>query len=502
MCFYNPTYSVIAGASAASRNRNNESCDIMCSFCGYFRYMVVFLGLLANALDYLTRYNISVAIVAMVNNSDTYNVNSSYACPAAPNASREAQSTTGAGDYNWTPQEQGFVLGTFFWGYVFTKAIGGRIAEVIGPTLTVTVGLGLCAILSCLTPTIAAVNPYALAALRFLMGVLQGPVFPAVYSIISRWTLPGEIATMLSVVMSGGALGALVALGVSGPVIKSFGWRWVFWGSGAVTLIWLPFWLIYVRNAPLGHPGISKKELQRLSKNHNKPRRKVPWSRVFKSRHIYLFIMMEFMNVWTQTVLISEGPTFMTNQIGIHLNDVSNLNIIVTAIGQVMVILYGLLSDFLERREWLPMLTVRRLLQLFGTLVTVFGLMGVAFAGCDALEVAVFFIVMIIGMTSLTVTYELGPMIIAPNYAGTLSGAMGVGTVGGFLMPMFASLLVDKKNGWMTVFLVSAAINLVFGIIYVIWMPGEEEEWNMYEEIPGDKEAKQHGKTTTETSTQ
>ncbi|XP_045121943.1 vesicular glutamate transporter 3-like isoform X2 [Portunus trituberculatus] len=172
----------VAAASSSNRSRNNEnvdkeSCNLMCSFCGYLRYLLVFLGLLGSGMDYMLRFNVSVAIVSMVNNSATYSINSSYACPAALNASSDAQGTTGAGEYNWTPKEQGLVLGTFFWGYVFTKAIGGRIAEIIGPSFTVSLSLGLCSILSFLTPTIAAVHPFALAALRFLMGLLQGQSF-------------------------------------------------------------------------------------------------------------------------------------------------------------------------------------------------------------------------------------------------------------------------------------------------------------------------------------
>ena len=68
--------------------------NLMCSFCGYLRYLLVFLGLLACGMDYMLRYNISVAIVSMVNNSATYSINSSYACPAAFNASSDAQRST------------------------------------------------------------------------------------------------------------------------------------------------------------------------------------------------------------------------------------------------------------------------------------------------------------------------------------------------------------------------------------------------------------------------
>lgn len=69
--------------------------DIWCSSCGMLRYLLAFLGLVASALDYMLRFNLSVTIVAMMNTTHTQDVNTtSYACPAAFNASRDAQKTT------------------------------------------------------------------------------------------------------------------------------------------------------------------------------------------------------------------------------------------------------------------------------------------------------------------------------------------------------------------------------------------------------------------------
>ncbi|KAG0714108.1 Sialin [Chionoecetes opilio] len=272
-----PAVIAIAGATAARASNDDvdTECSIWCSCCGYLRYLLVFLALLGCGIENMLRFNISVAIVAMVNNSvanDGIHVNSSYACPAARNASRDAQGTTGAGEYNWTAQEQSLVLGTFFWGSAITKTVGGRIAELLGATFTVAITVGLCGALTLLTPTVADIHPLALAALRFVFGMLQGPIQPAIYSILSRWALPGERATMISVAFSGSCLGSLVSLGLSGAVIKAYGWRWVFWGYGILTMLWVPFWAIYVKDSPRQHPAISSRELRQLSKNRNQPR--------------------------------------------------------------------------------------------------------------------------------------------------------------------------------------------------------------------------------------
>ncbi len=74
---------------------------------------------------------------------------------------------------------------------------------MLGPRLTAAVGIGFSGVLTLLTPTVADLGPYALAALRLLIGMLHGPFFPAVYCVMLSWAPPGERATMVSVAFSG-----------------------------------------------------------------------------------------------------------------------------------------------------------------------------------------------------------------------------------------------------------------------------------------------------------
>lgn len=451
------------------------------------RYLLVVLGLLGCCLDYMLRFNISVAIVSMVNTTHTQDVNTtSYKCPAAINASSAAQKTTGGGEYDWTDREQGLVLGVFFWGYLVTKTIGGRIAELVGPHLTVTVSISLCGVLTLLTPTVADLSPYALAALRLLMGVLQGPIFPALYCIISRWAPAGEVATMIAATYSGMGIGALLSLGFSAMVVQAVGWRWVFWGGGIVTLVWVPFWVIYVKDSPAQHPGISRRELSLLSENHNEPRKRVPWSRIFASRHVYLFALMEFIGVWAQGILITEGPTFLTTQLGLHLDVAGMVGLVLTGCAFVMSLVYGWLSDLIKRREWLRTVNIRRLMQGIGLTVTTVGTVGILLAPCDAPLVSASLVMMSMAIPVSVATYTLGPMDIAPNYAGTMSGIYGVGNIAGFLSPMFVSYFISKENGWTIIYLTNMGLYATGSLLYIIGVSASEAEWNLYEEIPGD----------------
>ncbi|XP_037784262.1 sialin-like isoform X2 [Penaeus monodon] len=196
------TTAIIAAATAARNSRQKsgkrESPQT--------RYVLVSLGMVGVAVDYFVRYSISVAIVAMVKTHSvaTNTTHDKGICPAAVNITVKGGVDPHAkGEYDWSEQMTGVILGMFFWGYFITKAAGGRIAELMGARRTMAASLGASGVLSLLCPTAASIHPLALAGLRLAMGLVQGPAFPALYSLLSRWSPPDELATMVSVAFSG-----------------------------------------------------------------------------------------------------------------------------------------------------------------------------------------------------------------------------------------------------------------------------------------------------------
>ncbi|KAG0714110.1 hypothetical protein GWK47_014779 [Chionoecetes opilio] len=110
----------------------------------------------------------------------------------------------------------------------------------------------------------------------------------------------------------------------------------------------VPFWgHLREGQSPASTPAISSREhANKLSQNRNQPRRKVPWSRILKSRHIYLFIMMEFVTVWLQGILMVKGPTYMSSQFGMRLGHIRHVETCAHDLDLVMTRLYGRLSTY------------------------------------------------------------------------------------------------------------------------------------------------------------
>lgn len=62
-------------------------------------------------------------------------------------------------------------MGSFFWGYIVTNIIGGRLGEVIGGKLVFGVGVLVTSVLTILTPVVARISTPLLIALRVVEGL-------------------------------------------------------------------------------------------------------------------------------------------------------------------------------------------------------------------------------------------------------------------------------------------------------------------------------------------
>ena len=131
------------------------------------------------------RFNLSMAIVAMVRRSghrvhnDTTNgtiiLESCAELMKSYNSSDPALSSPPEemGEFDWTEAQQGFILGSFFWGYVITQIPGGMLSQKYGGKWVVGFGLLLTAIFSLFVPVAARMGKEYLIAVRIIQGLAE-----------------------------------------------------------------------------------------------------------------------------------------------------------------------------------------------------------------------------------------------------------------------------------------------------------------------------------------
>lgn len=131
------------------------------------------------------------------------------------------------GAWSLTPAQAGAIGSYAVIGMLFGALIVGTLGDLIGRRraliLSVSVfsaGMGLCAV---------APTPEALGLFRFLAGLGLGGGMPVAIAFTSEYAPPRWRAVSVTFIMSGFAVGAVLAALLSIPLIPAFGWPVMFW---------------------------------------------------------------------------------------------------------------------------------------------------------------------------------------------------------------------------------------------------------------------------------
>ena len=157
-----------------------------------------------------------------------------------------------------TASMSGLAAGIFFIGYVILQAPGGHWAEhhsakkFIGLSILAWGGLSiLCGFVQ---------NSQQLLIVRFLLGVAEGGVWPAMLVILSHWFPREERGRANAYFIMSIAIGSIVTGPLSGWLIAQFDWRWLFISEGLISLCLILLWYPMISDSPAQAKWISPQE--------------------------------------------------------------------------------------------------------------------------------------------------------------------------------------------------------------------------------------------------
>ena len=95
---------------------------------------------------------------------------------------------TSAKTFDWTAQEQGVVLGCFYYGFVTTMLPGAFLGEKFGGKWILNLAIFGGAVCSLLSPLVVKnLGLWGYVTLRIIQGLLQGPTSPLGFTILAKW---------------------------------------------------------------------------------------------------------------------------------------------------------------------------------------------------------------------------------------------------------------------------------------------------------------------------
>jgi len=175
-------------------------------------------------------------------------------------------------EYGLTQTQMGWVFSAFLLGYTLLMLPGGLLADAWGAKRTLARlawgWVGVTALQAAVPAPSAASSTLtvlgSLVALRFVMGALASPTYPAALEGVSRWTSPSAIGRANGLVIGSVGLGSAIAPPFITAVMVPWGWRTAIVASAIPALLIAIVWLLVKDPAPASS-GNTARAAQRSS---------------------------------------------------------------------------------------------------------------------------------------------------------------------------------------------------------------------------------------------
>ncbi|KAF0296506.1 putative inorganic phosphate cotransporter [Amphibalanus amphitrite] len=480
---YSPT--VASGADAAPTKRHVAQ-----------RYVFAVLGCIGMSITYGLKVNFHVCIVTMINHT---------AVRAAGNASGHASSAHSAasecaepghndtemagsnlvdGPFTWDAIIQGVLLGSYFYGYLVTQVLGGRLAELLSAKWTFGVSVFLNVLLALLTPPAAWLGWGYLLAIRILQGMVGGVTLPATHVLLSKWSPVNERSRISSLVYAGMSLGTVISVSFTGLLAAVLGWEEVFYVQGGLSLIFVVLWFVFVYDSPEKHPWISDTETALINQDRGDshgPNPPLPWREIIKSLPFWAIMISHTGSNFGWYMILTELPTYMSTILGFDIASNAVLSSVPFLVMWIYSIILGNVLDHLGSKGIITRTTSTKIATSIAAFVPALCLAVVTYVGCQT-ALAVFLLTIATGaIGSMYSGFLSNHISIAPAFAGTLMAITNTAaTVPGMLVPSFVGALIHEENTvsqWRIIFFVTSGLFVFHGVQYLLFASGEEQQW-------------------------
>jgi ACS family hexuronate transporter-like MFS transporter len=358
-----------------------------------------------------------------------------------------------------------WLQGAFLVAYACMYAGGGKLIDVLGTRrgfLLIMVWWSL----ACASHGLAA-GFGMLAASRFLLGMGEGGGFPAATKAVSEWFPVQERSTAMGIINAGTAVGAAIAPSGIALVIAAWNWRWVFFLSGVLGLLWTLWWArAYFPAAQ--HPRLTPRERNELASVLNRSgaaeRPGISWLRLLTYRQVWGLVSAKFLSDAAWYFYIFWLPKYLYDVRGFDIKQVGYFAWIPYAASGVGSICGGWFSSRLLRAGC-SLDTARKI-----ALGASAGVMPLIFFVTRApVQVAILlFSIAFFGQQSWSTLVMILPADLFPRgVVGSVAGLVGFGgAMGGFVFGIVVGYLLDHGFGYGTVFSIVSTMHVIaFGVI-------------------------------------
>jgi ACS family hexuronate transporter-like MFS transporter len=351
----------------------------------------------------------------------------------------------------------------FLLAYALMYAGGGKLMDVLGTRRGFTLIMVFWS-LACASHGLAA-SVATLAVSRFLLGVGEGGGFPAATRVVAEWFPVRERSKAMGIMNAGTAVGMVVAPPLIALVLTHADWRWVFFLTGGLGLLWTLWW-VRVYHPPGSHPKLSEPERREIQSvlAGSDAAVNLPWLALLRYRQTWGLVAAKFLSDAAWYFYLFWLPKYLYDARGFDIKAVGTFAWIPPAAAGLGALWGGWLSSRLLQGGR-PLDRARKIAlgASAAMMPVILFVPGVPVGWAIALFSLAYF-----GQQSWSTLVMILPADVFPRAAvGAVAGLVGFGgAMGGVVFGQAVGYLLDHGSGYGVVFALAGSFHLLaFGVV-------------------------------------
>jgi ACS family hexuronate transporter-like MFS transporter len=342
--------------------------------------------------------------------------------------------------------------------YAVLYAAGGRMLDVMGTRrgliLIMLWWSGACALHG------LAMNFGFLLVARCLLGMGEGGGFPAATRVVAEWVPTHQRSTAMGIINAGTAVGSVLAPPLIGIILLTFGWRMVFFVSGAVGFAWVIWWSAAYRGN--NDASIATLDARLIA-------RKLSFLDLVGMRKVQVLVFAKFMSDSAWYFYLFWLPKYLYDVRGFDVKQVSYYAWIPYAASGFGSFLGGWLSSALLKQGRSLDFSRKFVLGLSALFMPVVMLVPHVPVGWALLLFSIaFFCQQSWSGLIMTLPADIFPL----SAVGTVAGMIGFGgAIGGAIFGVVAGFLLGQGFGYGTLFFIVGTFHLI-GFLAILLLGG------------------------------
>lgn len=343
-------------------------------------------------------------------------------------------------------------------------------------------------------------SPKVLYLLMVPLGITQALLNPSLHKLIASWSPVNERTRVHNSIYAGQNAGKMVSSFTSAFIVTSvLGWHWVFWSNAILCGAFGLLWIANVSDSPAVDPRISGAERDHIrlsvyadagapSAEEHPSFFSLPWRDILASVPFWAIVVNHFAYDWGSQTAASWVPQWLNQALDFDLKEAGLRAMLPQLASFIVVVLSGPLALRVLERRIVSVTTLRKAFQAMGLLIPGGLLLLLCWLDNITRDAALGLVVASVACGGLTYSgHHVNHIDLSPTYAPILYGATNtVANVASIVSPIVNGWLLGSSDGssdrpdpasWHKVFLLSAVVQCVGGVVWLVAASGRKQPW-------------------------